>query len=411
MADNFNSLIDHYFREEYGKVVSFLTSKYGTQHLELVEDSVQEALIKAVQTWPYAKAPSNPSGWIVKVASNKMIDHFRKASRVDSAEVIPDKPADATEIDLESIKDDVVKMMFACCHPTLSTEHQIILILKILGGLSVKEISRALLKKEETIAKSYTRAKAKFQKENIRLELPSASEIKSRLNTVLKVIYLLFNEGYKSTLGDDLVKRELCDEAIRLNAILLDNDDCNISMTNALMALMYFHSARFEARVDGDGKLVTLEFQNRGKWNTASIDKGKVYLQEATRGAFMNEFYIQATISGLHCEAKTYDETNWSEILELYDLMIRLNPSPIIKLNRVVAESKVKSPAEALESLELLASNDQLTGHYLFHAIKGDLLIDTGKVKAGREATLKAMSLTNNSAEKEYLRSKIEEEP
>ncbi len=201
MSEQVTKLVDHYFREEYGKAVSYLTAKYGSQHLDLAEDSVQEALYKAMQTWPYAQIPKNPSGWIVTVASNKMIDHFRKTSRVDNSDHIPDRLVETQDLDLESIQDDVVKMMFACCHPSLSAEYQIILTLKILGGLSIREISRGLLKKEETVAKSYTRAKKKFQEEGIQLVLPSQAEIKSRLRTVLHVIYLLFNEGYKTTEG------------------------------------------------------------------------------------------------------------------------------------------------------------------------------------------------------------------
>ncbi len=407
MSEKVTELVDHYFREEYGKAVSYLTAKYGSQHLDLAEDSVQEALYKAMQTWPYAQIPKNPSGWIVTVASNKMIDHFRKTSRVDNSDHIPDRPVETQDLDLESIQDDVVKMMFACCHPSLSAEYQIILTLKILGGLSIREISRGLLKKEETVAKSYTRAKKKFQEEGIQLVLPSQAEIKSRLRTVLQVIYLLFNEGYKTTEGEELLKKDLCQEAIRLVTILTENDRTNISMCHSLLALMLFHSSRFESRVDAEGRLVTLENQDRSKWDREKIQAGLSALQRATSGAFLNEFYVQAAISGMHCEAKTYADTQWPEILGMYDTLLRISPSPVVRLNRAVALAKAKSAEDALKEIAILEKDEQMSRYYLLHAIKGDLLLEIGEDKTGRLAIEQAIALTDNQAEKEHLSARI----
>lgn len=407
MSQQVTTLVDHFFREEYGKVVSYLTAKFGAQYLELAEDSVQETLYKAVKNWSHTGIPKNPSGWMATVASNKMMDQLRRASRLEREDAIIHKASNDVEVNIDSIKDDVVKMIFACCHPSLSVEYQIILILKILGGLSIKEIARALIKKEETIAKSYTRAKKKFQQEKIILELPGQVEINNRLKTVLHIIYLLFNEGYKTTTGNELIKKELCNEAIRLNKILLGNEGCNTSFSNALLALMYFHSARFGSRVDASGKLLTLEYQDRSNWDKSNIAEGLMYLRLATKGSFLNEYYIQATISGLHCEAEKYEDTKWSEILELYDMLVRLNPSPIIKLNRIVALSKARSAEEALMELSELESNKSILDHYLFHAIKGDCLLSVGKINQGKKTTEKAASLTNNSLEKAYLLEKI----
>lgn len=407
MSQQVTTLVDHFFREEYGKVVSFLTAKFGAQHLELAEDSVQETFYKAVKTWSHSSIPKNPSGWMVAVASNKMIDQLRRSSRLEGEDAIIHESSNDIEINLDSIQDDVVKMIFACCHPSLSVEYQIILILKILGGLSIKEIARALIKKEETIAKSYTRAKKKFQQEKISLELPPQVEINNRLKTVLHIIYLLFNEGYKTTAGNELIKKELCNEAIRLNKILLKNEGCNTSFSNALLALMYFHSARFESRVNINGKLLTLEFQDRSNWDKSSILEGLKYLRLATKGSFLNEYYIQATISGLHCEAIRYEDTKWSEILELYDVLLRLNPSPIVKLNRIVALSKAKSEKEALNDLSKLETNKSILNHYLFYAIKGDCLLSIGEIDQGKKSIIKAAELTNNSMEKAYLLEKI----
>jgi len=407
MSDQVTALVDHYFREEYGKAVSFLTAKYGSVNLEIAEDAVQEALYKAMQTWPFSQTPKNPSGWIITVASNKMIDHFRKNSRLEYAELIPESDGNFLDMELETIKDDVVKMMFACCHPSLSAEYQIILTLKILGGLSIREIARSLLKKEETVAKSYTRAKKKFQKANIQLTLPAQPEITNRLNTVLHIIYLLFNEGYKTTEGDTLLKIGLCKEAIRLNGILLENATCNISMTNALMALMYFHSSRFNSRVDENGDLVTLENQDRTKWDTELIAKGLDSLERATKGSFMNEFYLQAAISGLHCMTKKYSDTNWKEILELYNLLLRIKPTDIVRLNRVVALFKAKSAEEGLMELKMIESSPHLKDYYLLHAIKAELLTDLKQTTPAVESLKMAISLTSNGAEIAHLKKKL----
>jgi len=407
MSYQVTNLVDHFFREEYGKAVSYLTSKYGFNNLELAEDSVQEALYKAMKSWPYGQIPNNPTGWIITVASNKMIDHFRRSAHMDGADMIPEKTTNTIEVELETIQDDVVKMMFACCHPVLSTEYQIILTLKILGGLSIREIARALLKKEETVAKSYTRAKKKFQNENIQLSLPGSPEIKNRLRTVLHIIYLLFNEGYKTTEGDSLMQQGLCSEAIRLNGILLDNEACDISVTNSLMSLMYFHSSRFNARVNENGELITLKNQDRTKWDTELIAKGVRSLEQATQGSFLNEFYVQAAISGLHCEAKTYEETNWKEILGLYNTLLRLRPTAIIRLNRSVALAKATSADEALEDLKAIESDSQMKEYHLFHTIKAEFLHEIGNTSAAVISLKKAITLTNNQAEIAHLTKKL----
>ncbi len=411
MTDKVTKLVDHYFREEYGKIVSYLTAKYGADHLAMAEDAVQEALLKAMQTWPFSAIPNNPSGWIATVASNKMIDHLRKKAKNRQADILSESYSEeAREPDMESIPDDMVKMMFACCHPTLSVEYQIILTLKILGGLSVKEIARALLKKEETVAKGYTRARKKFQQENIPLLLPPKAEIKKRLGTVLHIIYLLFNEGYKITEGHGLVKKELCDEAIRLNGILLANEACNTPATNALMSLMYFHASRFEARTDTLGRLITLENQDRKAWNQHYIEQGISYLERATTGAFLNSYYLQAAISGLHCRAARYADTRWTEILQLYDILIRINPTPVARLNRVVVLAKARSVDEALSNLEEIEKKEPFVReNHLYYAIKGDLLSEKGQHSAARKALLQAVALAKNHTEREYLKRKLEE--
>ncbi|WP_420316262.1 RNA polymerase sigma factor [Ekhidna sp.] len=400
-------LVDHFFRTEYGKAVSHLTSRFGSSKIELAEDSVQEALIKAMQTWPYAQIPDNPTGWILRVARNKMIDHLRRDQKINHQEVPESVEEMKEDLSLESINDDMVRMMFACCHPKLSQEYQIILTLKILGGLSVREISSSLLKKEETVAKAYTRAKKKFKKEEIKLILPPANEIEKRLDIVLKIIYLLFNEGYKSAEGENLIRKDLCDDAIRLNAVLLESEICNTPSANALMALMHFHVSRFDARVDDDGNVISLEHQDRSRWDQRLIQQGLDFLNAASQEDAMNEYLIQAAISATHCRAQTFEETDWNNILALYDLQLQLTPSPIVELNRVVVLEKVHGPLLGLKEVERLEATQFFDEYYLFHAIKSDMLHKIGNIDEAKTALQIAIDLAKNDREKDYLSSKL----
>lgn len=402
-----SQLVDHFFRTEYGKAVSHLTSKFGASNLELAEDSVQEALIKAMQTWPYSKIPDNPTGWIFKVARNKMIDQLRRDQKTNNQEV-PESAEEMNEdLSLESINDDMVRMMFACCHPSLSQEYQIILTLKILGGLSIREISSSLLKKEETVAKAYTRAKKKFKKDEIKLILPPAHEIEKRLDMVLKIIYLLFNEGYKSAEGENLIRKELCEDAIRLNQVLLESEICNTPSANALVSLMYFHTSRFTARTDEEGNVISMEDQDRSKWDQQLIQQGLVYLDRASEEGTINEYLIQAAISATHCRAETFEETDWDYILTLYDLQLQITPSPIVELNRVVALEKVHGSLLAVKEIERLEATQFFDEYYLFYAVKSEMLQKLGSVDESKIALEKAIALTKNEKEKHYLSVKL----
>ncbi|WP_436515464.1 RNA polymerase sigma factor [Ekhidna sp. To15] len=404
-----SQLVDHFFRTEYGKAVSHLTSKYGASNLELAEDSVQEALIKAMQTWPYSQIPDNPTGWIFRVARNKMIDQLRRDQKTDNQEV-PERVVEMNEdLSSESINDDLVRMMFACCHPSLSQEYQIILTLKILGGLSIREISSSLLKKEETVAKAYTRAKKKFKKDEIKLILPPAHEIENRLDMVLKIIYLLFNEGYKSAEGETLMRMELCEDAIRLNRVLIESEICNTPAANALIALMLFHSSRFAARTDKQGHVITLEEQDRSKWNQELIQQGLIYLDRASQEDSINEYLIQAAISATHCRAKTFQETDWKNILALYDLQLQVSPSPIVELNRVVALEKVHGSLLGVKEIERLEATQFFDEYYLFYAIKSEMLHKLGNMDDAKNALEKAIELTKNEKERAYLSDKLSE--
>ncbi len=401
-------LVDHFFRNEYGKAVSHLTNKFGSMHLDLAEDAVQEALIRAMQTWSFGNIPENPTGWIIRVSHNKLIDHLRRSDKIDYAENLPEyKASEEANLEEGEFNDDIIKMMFACANHQLSIEYQIILILKILCGLSVKEISSALLKKEETTAKSYTRAKKKFKQENLALVLPNKREIKDRLEVVLKAIYLLFNEGYKRTEGDDLISKDLCLEAMRLNDILLQNQLTNTASSRSIMALMCFQVARFESRTKSDGSLIPFPEQDRSMWNKHMIRLGNQYLSSIAKADIYNEYFLQAAISGFHCNADSYENTPWKSILQMYDLLYEISPNPMIALNRVVPIHQVNGPLEAMKVLESLKNERQVNDHYLFYAIKADLETALGKYSDAKVSLHAAVEKTKNQNEKDYLLQKL----
>ncbi len=395
-------VVDHLFRNEFGKAVAYLTSQFGPSHLEAAEDAVQEALIQAMKSWPFGEIPRNPSGWIIRVATNKLIDHLRRQQKVYYAPQIPEATTETPEISEELFKDEMVKMMFACCNPSLSAEYQLILTLKILGGLSVREIASALLKKEETVAKSYTRAKKKFRESNLSIDIPSEQEISNRLQIVLRVIYLLFNEGYKTTEGEFLIRRDLCDEAMRLTQMLLEKPETNNEFSRSLMALMLFQVSRFDARIKADGEPVSLEDQDRSLWKQEEITLGNRYLTTINDG-MNNEYFIQAAINGIHCAAKNWNETSWTNILILYNHLHNLSPSPIIALNRIYPYSKVHGAEKGLNKLHSLADTIKEDHSQLFFANKAELLRTLGKKKEANEALDIAISKTNNKYEKQFL--------
>ncbi len=402
-----NKLVDHFFRNEFGKAVALLTSKFGTQYLEAAEDAVQEALTKAMQVWGYGQIPDNPTGWVIRVAQNKLIDHLRKLQRVYYATQLPETDYESPELPSdEQFKDEMIKMMFACCNPKLSTEYQIILTLKILGGLSIREISSALLKKEETIAKSYTRAKKRFKEINLKLEIPEAEEIQNRLDRILKIVYLLFNEGYKSTEGEQLIRKELCEEAMRLNQLLLDKLETNSQSCRALMALMHFQVARFDARVDRNGNSVSLETQDRSIWDQQHILLGNRYLTTIEDG-MQNTYFIQAAINGIHCAAETYASTNWTYILMLYNHLYNLSGNPIVALNRIIPISKVHGAELGLLELEKIKDHECFKGNYLISATEAELLIQLKRTDQAVDKLALAIDLCKNIREKDFLRVKM----
>lgn len=401
--------IEHLFRREYGKIVSALTKKYTSKNIDLIEDAIQEALYKAMNMWSFKPMPENPSGWLYKVANNYIIDVLRRNSKLVEHEPAEEVSPEIDEQYLTSgIADDQLKMIFACCHSSLTETEQIMLSLKLLCGFSNLEIGSALMKSEEAVKRAITRAKDKFKTEIGNLEIPNERELPNRFDNVINVLYLLFNEGYKATDGENLIKSDVCAEAIRLALLLQQIKNIDEGKLNALLALMYFNFARFDARTDAEGNLVTLENQERSLWNRDAINLGYYYLYKSSKSKEISNLQLEAAIAGLYVSAASFNETDWQSILNLYDTLIQRNPSPVIKLNRLVVLEKISGTEIALNELMDLANVKSLQNHYLFYSIKASFEKSLGNIDTAKHDYQKAIDLTNNEIEKRFLNSELD---
>lgn len=406
--------VENLFRHEYGKIVAALVHKFGTSHLELIEDAVQDALLKAMQIWAYKEAPKNPTAWLLKVSNNSLIDSLRKAKKMqygdDVYQTFDNKEGANGNIEMNNIiSDSQLKMIFACCHPNLSQEYQIVLSLKLIGGFSNKEIARAMLKKEGAVAKSFTRGKAKLKEQIKTLDIPLEMGLQSRLFVVLKVIYLLFSEGYAATSGANIIKRDFCYEAIRLALLLNENDYCKHPNLNALIGLMCFHSARFDARVDGNLDLITLENQDRNKYDRKLINIGVSHLElSETEDGIPSNYQLEAAVSYYHCIARTFAETDWESILTLYDIQLRRQYSPIVQLNRIIPFQQVHGSDGALRELEKYEKGKYFKESVLYYAIKAELKSKTNKLQEAKQLLEKAIDLNTNEMETKHLLKKLD---
>lgn len=390
-----------------------LLNKFGPSHLEHVEDAVQDALLKAMQVWGYKELPENPTAWLLRVAGNGLIDRLRKDHKVvlqgDNLRLSKDQKELQHELSLSNtISDSQLKMIFACCHPALSIDYQIILSLKLIGGFGNGEIAAALLKKEETVAKSFTRAKKQLKSKITTLEIPLEMGLQSRLTVVLKVIYLLFAEGYSPNSGAFIIKKDICLEAIRLALLLGDNKYCDDPNVNALIALMCFHTSRFEARVDENLELVDLEHQDRTKYDNDLILIGIQHLEKASvEVQTPSNYHMEAAVSYYHCIAKSFDQTEWRSILHLYDLQLKKQFSPIVLLNRMVPFYKVHGAEAALKILKKFEASPYAIRNALFYAIHAELSIELGDYEEAKIALNNSMELSKNELEKRHLQKKL----
>jgi len=398
-------------------MVSALTRVFGTHNLALAEDVVQEALVQALRQWPFAGIPKNPAGWLYQVAKNKAIDVVRREQvhlrlTHDARDGLP--PARVVEPLLddvfvdEEIKDDTLRMMFTCCHPALPLESQIALTLKILGGFSSAEIARALLTQDAAIQKRLYRAKQRIREERIAFEVPAGPELGSRLRAVLSVLYLMFNEGYSASFAEHPIRKDVCVEAMRLCKLLTEHPAGQHPGAFALMALMCFHAARFDARLDDSGHLLMLKSQDRSKWDRTLISEGFHYLERSASGEEIDEIQLEAGIAAAHCIAVSYERTDWPRIVHLYDLLLAIKPSPIVALNRAIAFAEVSGPRAALDALAAIREREVLESYPFYPATLGELHLRLGDLDAAAGHLERAIVLTSSPAEKRFLRQKLD---
>ena len=415
MPEEVPQLVDHLFRREAGKMVSYLTKLFGLGNLSLAEDVVQDTLIRALETWKFHGLPDNPSAWLMRAARNRAIDLIRRDAKFrymgpDLAYLMKlreEQTQEGAPALQKEIQDEQLRMMFACCSPELSTDLQVPLILKTLCGFGVGEIAHALLASPDSIEKRLSRAKNAFQDAGALAKVESLPELQSRLEAVYDSIYLLFNEGYNASQSQQLVREDLCYEALRLALLLGEHPVGRRPRTYALVALMCFHAARLPGRVDDNGCLILLEAQDRSLWNRELIGKGFEYLGMAGQGGEMDEYHLEAAIASFHCMAESYEKTDWGEILKVYDLLYRMKPTPIVALNRAIALGQAQGPQEGLRALKAIEGAGKLKDYPFYPAALGEFHRLAGHGREAGECFQKAFQLARNPGEKRFLEGKL----
>jgi len=390
--------IEKVFKEESGRAVATLVRRFGD--IDVAEEAVQEAFIEAVKRWPTDGLPPSPAGWIITTARNRAIDNLRRESKRDdrqrqAQDLVPiDEPEE-----IEIVDDDQLRLIFTCCHPALSPEAQVALTLRLIGGLQTPEIARAFLTTEPTMAQRIVRAKKKIKKAKIPYRIPGDAELPNRLRPVLSVVYLIFNEGYLATSGEELVRSDISAEAIRLGRLLagLMPDEPEVA---GLLGLMLLTEARRPARTDRSGNLITLPDQDRGLWDESLIAEGHDIVAACVRRNRPGPYQIQAAIAAIHTDARTAEETDWDQIVALYTQLAVLAPTPIVQLNRAIAIAESGDVPSALSLVEKL----DLDGYYLYHATVGDLMERVARHDEAADAYRRALEMTSNEMERKHLR-------
>jgi len=411
MAPDVAAAVDAVYRSDWGRIVATLIGLVGD--FEIAEDAAQEAFTVAVDRWRATGVPEFPRAWIIQTARHKAIDRIRRETRF--AEKLESYAAsglvqsvEAPDYDASEIPDDRLRLIFTCCHPALPLEAQVALTLRTLGGLETDEIARAFLVPPATMAQRLVRAKRKIRDARIPYVVPDTTEIPERLDAVLTVIYLVFNEGYAATRGTPLVRTDLCAEAIRLGRLVRTLMTPPAAEATALVALMLLHDSRRHARLDEAGDLVVLEEQDRGRWDRGQIAEALPLVEEALRGG-PGPFALQAAIAALHCQAERAEDTDWRQIVRLYDRLERVQPSPIVSLNRAVAVAMADGPGPALALIDILAAAGDLDHYHLLHAVRADLLRRLGQRAEATNSYARAIALVTNDSERRFLERRLRE--
>lgn len=413
LSTEVSAIAENLFRHESGRLISILTRIFGTDRLHLAEDVVQESLIRALQTWPYYGIPQNPVAWITQTAKNLAIDLIRREKRFrdKQPEILRmiEESVSPLQTNDSSMHDERLRLIFVCCHPAIPQEAQIALALKTLCGFNAIEIAKAFLTTEAAINKRLVRARQSIRRLKIQFDIPEGIELEERLDSVLQTLYLLFNEGYKVSSGDNLIREELCFEAIRLTSMLAEHPAGNEPETYALLALMLLNAARLSSRVDATGNLLRLQEQDRSTWDQGMIARGILCLSQSAAGEKLTTYHLQAAIAAVHCAAADYESTNWKQILTLYDQLVRLDDSPIVALNRAVAIAEVNGPAAGIKAVERIAKSAKLNSYYLLYAILGEFESQLGNFAKAASHLRKAHQLTNVKSERMLLAQKLKE--
>jgi len=414
---NISPLINHLFRYETGKMIAVLTRLFGIHNLELAEDVVQDAFASAVEVWKFKGLPDNPSAWLMQTAKHKAIDiirrdRYKKKFAKDLIYQLQSEyttPQTIQQVFLEhEIQDSQLRMIFTCCHPQLTDEDQIALTLKTISGFSIQEIANALLSSVAAINKRLFRARQYIRENNIQFEIPSQKGLQARLENVLRVLYLLFNEGYNSSRREKLIREDLCEEAMRLCKLLTEHPHTKQPQCFALLSLMCFQASRLDARVNEQGEIVLLNEQDRSKWNWALIERGFYFLDEAAFGEEISAYHIEAAIASFYSAAKTYEEIDWKNILAFYDALMKKKFSPVIPLNRAIVLSKTDSPQKAIDAvMQIPKIESLLETHYLFNATLGELYAANGDKEKALQFYDRAHTLTASDSEKKLLEKKM----
>jgi RNA polymerase sigma-70 factor (ECF subfamily) len=407
---------DHLFRREAGRMVATLTRIFGVHNVALAEDVVQDAFCRALEVWKFRGIPENPSAWLMATAKNRALDVLRRerTARTNEPELARLLKSEWTLAPMveelftdNAIKDDQLRMMFSCCHPRLPEEAQVALVLNILCGFSVNEIASAFVSGHAAIEKRITRAKKVLAGSKNLFEIADHADFTARLSAVHRALYLLFNEGYHGASPESAVRSELCREAMRLAALLLERPPSAIPATYALSALMCLDAARLPARIDGSGNLTSLLDQDRSRWDRQLMAEGQALLELSATGSELTEYHIEAAIASVHASADRTEDTDWGNIVSLYDRLMTLHPSPVVALNRAIAVAQKDGPERGLEEISSIAHRDRLASYPFYSATLGELEFRRGKHETARKHFQVALALARNSMERRFLEQRV----